>query len=156
MNRTATFVASRSRPSRLRPLWTGLALLSLAGCGGGSKGPTLAPVVGTVTLDGKPLAHARVVFQPTGPNASPSVGETDDSGSFELAFNRRSKGALPGSHTVRVTTAGVISDLSGKETVVEEAVPPQYNQKSELKYDVKAEPNRFEIALESKRAPKKS
>ena len=115
--------------------YSGLALsMLLAGCGGKSPGPVLAPVQGTVTLDGQPLPNARVVFQPSGENASPSIGETDDKGAFELAFNRRCKGALPGQHVVRITTAGVISDESGKETIVEEKVPPRYNDQSELKF----------------------
>ena len=146
------------RTAITRPLrYAGLAFsLLLAGCGGGgSKGPVLAQVHGTVSLDGQPLPHARVVFQPSGENASPSIGETDDKGAFELAFTRRSKGALPGQHTVRITTAGVVSDPSGKETIVLEKVPPRYNEKTELTYEVKPDANEFAIQLDTKATAKK-
>lgn len=131
---------------------TALAALSmaLAGCGGSAKGPQLAPVSGVVTLDGQPLAGAHVVFQPAGEKASPSVADTGTDGTFQLAFNRASNGALPGSHTVRITTARIVTADDGKETVVEEKLPERYHAKSELKYDVPAEGSRFEIALESK------
>lgn len=142
--------------SQRRTASYGLALaVVLSGCGGGVQGPILSPVRGTVTLDGQPLPKARVIFQPSGASASPSIGETDDTGAFELAFSRRNKGALPGDHVVRITTAGVVTDAAGKETVVEEKVPPRYNEKTELKYQVKPEANQFAIRLESKSTAKK-
>lgn len=130
--------------------------VAMPGCGGGvTDGLTLAPVTGVVTLDGKPLPHARLVFQPSGEKASPSVAETGDDGSFELKFTRIRKGAIPGQHTVRVTTAGVLTAADGKETVIEEKLPERYHAKSELKYEVKPGGNRFEIGLESKATAKK-
>lgn len=67
--------------------------------------------------EGQPFPHARGDFQPSGENASPSIGETDHKGASEPAFNRRSKGAIPGRHVVRITIASVIRDASGKETI---------------------------------------
>jgi len=129
--------------------------IAFAGCGGGPKGPQLAPVSGVVTLDGQPLPDAHIVFQPSGEKASPSIADTGTDGTFQLAFNRASTGALPGSHTVRITTARIATADDGKETVVEEKLPERYHAKSELKFDVKPEGNRFEIALESKGSARK-
>ena len=41
----------------------GACLISATGCG---RRPTLAPVSGRVTLDGRPLAFGSVMIQPTG------------------------------------------------------------------------------------------
>ncbi len=126
----------------------------LAGCGGGT-GPELAKVTGLVTLDGQPLPKARVVFQPSGPNASPSTAETREDGSFELYFRRDAPGAMIGQHSVRVTTAGIVSDDSGNETTVPEKVPTRFNKDSGLTFEVKPGRNEFEISLDSKPDPVK-
>src|SRR5690606_23808547 len=71
-NNTTTTISPRSPHmntsiSTHRPLFVGLAaMLLLAGCGG-ADGPELASVSGTVTLNGQPLPHAVVQFQPTSP-----------------------------------------------------------------------------------------
>lgn len=80
-------------------------LLAAVGC---ADGPDLVPVSGRVTLNGAPLAGARVNTQPIGtveqPNPGPgSWAETDQDGyySLELATNDRS-GAVVGEHRVTV------------------------------------------------------
>lgn len=82
-----------------RLLW-GLAIsVCLAGCSR-SDLPELAPVTGLVTLNGEPLSNAIVTFTPTA--ARPSVGETDESGRFELMYLPEVDGALLGEHKVTV------------------------------------------------------
>lgn len=125
-----------------------LASVALCGCGG-SVGPELSFLAGTVTLDGSPLSDARIVFQPSGKDASPSVSETGPDGSFELKFNRDRKGVIAGTHQIRVTTSRVITDANGRETEIVERVPSKYNSKTELTYDVKPGNNQFDIKLES-------
>lgn len=133
----------------------GLAALLLAvGCGGGAGGPDLAFVTGVVLLDGQPLPDAIVVFQPTGPQGSPSNAVTTADGRFELSFNRNRKGAIPGDHRVKISTARLISNENGDETEVPEKLPPRYHEKTELSYAVKPGKNEFEIQLDSKGAPK--
>ncbi len=79
-----------------------LALFSvlLAGCGGG--GQELAPVSGTVTLDGKPLAGAGVLFTPQ-EGGRPAGGSTDEEGRFTLTTKTNGDGAMLGTNRVAVS-----------------------------------------------------
>ncbi len=99
-----------------------IALALVAGCSRGDR-PELAPVCGTVTLDGKPLERATVVFQPG--EGKSSRGVTDKQGRYELIYLRDIMGAKPGKHTVGITTAD-------GETVVDETLPARYNRETEL------------------------
>ena len=69
-----------------------------SGCGTDS-----APVSGTVTYDGKPLAGVRVVFTPVSNSteAMPySTAVTDDAGAFSLETRDGTPGAVAGLHRV--------------------------------------------------------
>jgi hypothetical protein len=74
-------------------------VVSVLGCG--SSGPTLIPVNGRVTLDGKPVADAAVGLIPIdgGPMAS---GVTNADGVFHLSTGNQ-PGAVPGEHAATVT-----------------------------------------------------
>lgn len=86
-----------------------LPLLGLftVGCGG----PSLAPVSGTVTLDGKPVDGIRVTFEPvvgesdvTDEEYYTSFGITDDQGHYEMQTEVQGKletGAVVGNSAVR-------------------------------------------------------
>lgn len=84
--------------------WISLVLLgvTLGGCsGGGGSVPTLAPVSGTVTLDGKPLAGAAVSFVPqAGTEGAGAFGTTDAEGRFTLDHRSGRPGVEPGTYTV--------------------------------------------------------
>jgi len=124
----------------------GLACVGAAGCGGG--GPELAPVEGTVTLDGTPLPAATVVFQPQG-LGSPSSGITDEEGHYELLYAVNRQGAMIGRHTVRITTyAQGRADENGEPTFTPERVPPRYNSQTELTREVEPGGNTFDFLLE--------
>ena len=101
--------------------------------------PNLAPVIGTVSLDGQPLEHAAVLFRPTEGRASRGV--TDADGIFELTYLRDTKGAIVGSHQVSITTR--------TETRPEERVPDKYNVQTTLTREVKDKQNEFEFVLKS-------
>ena len=99
-----------------------LALL-LAGCSSG-KDFGLVEGYGTITLDGQPLADARVVFEIRGMyGTSATRGRTDAEGKYSLKLADRYNGTVKGKQTVRITLA----DDRG-----EEPIPARYNTNSEL------------------------
>ena len=123
-----------------RIVWIGVAIVLAVGCG--QDGPKLVPVEGTVTLNGAPVAGALVGFQPDDPMASPSYGETDENGHYVLKFTLQREGAMLGTHTVSISTE---NENSRKP----ETLPPEYNQNSQLKREVKDEENVFDFPIES-------
>lgn len=73
----------------------GCLALALAGCGGP------VPVAGKVTLNGKPVAGATVVFIPEG--GGPEAGaQTDEEGNF-LLTTTKTEGTIPGAYRVTVS-----------------------------------------------------
>lgn len=116
-----------------RGLWLMLAAALLGGCNG--SGPEVAPVTGRVTLDGAPLAGARIRFQPEATEGSPSYGTADLDGNFVLGYKRGQQGALVGWHTVRVERG--VRDPESK--MKPQALPARYNTASELREEVKAD-----------------
>lgn len=132
------------RPSlfSLLPLLSSLLLIA-AGCGGESY--PVAPVSGQVTLDGQPLADARIGFEPrrqgNNPNAGPgSYAKTDAQGRFELQTLKDEKGAVVTTHDVWIRTFVAPADRSGE--IIEsqpEKVPARYNDATTLTFTVPAE-----------------
>ncbi|PQO37362.1 carboxypeptidase regulatory-like domain-containing protein [Bremerella cremea] len=78
-------------------------LFACQGCFGGSGVP-LADVEGVVTKDGKPVAAATVVFNPS--EGRPSSGTTDEKGTFHLQFTEDYDGAVLGTHNVTISLPG--------------------------------------------------
>lgn len=111
----------------------GLMLLAvlLPGCGG--SGPKVAPVSGRVTLDGAPLAGARIRFQPEASGGSPSYGTADQDGHYVLGYKRGQPGALIGWHTVSIERGGH-DDPANKSKP--RSLPARYNVESELRKEV--------------------
>lgn len=126
-------------PRRCLTLLT-LAATASIGCGPADRGY----VRGTVTLDGKPLPEATVEFQPE--QGSPSFGETDGSGVYELALSATEKGAVLGSHTIRVSTYRVVPQEDGTRKVIPEQVPSSFNDASTVIREVT--PGRQTIDIE--------
>jgi hypothetical protein len=75
-------------------------VLSQSGCGGKYKP---VPVEGIVTLDGKPVEAATVLFFREGGAGRPASGLTDAQGIFHMTTFREDDGALPGDYRVVVT-----------------------------------------------------
>lgn len=71
----------------------------ITGCGRGSN---TAPVSGLVTLDGKPIAGAAVLFMPV-EGGVPGRAATKDDGTFSLTTFKDDDGALVGRHRVAVS-----------------------------------------------------
>lgn len=81
------------------------ALAPLTGCG-----PKLHPVTGTVTMDGKPVADADVLFT-SNDGKHLANGHTDDSGNFTLATGGN-PGAYEGAYKVTVSKYPKVSGSS--------------------------------------------
>ncbi len=143
-----------TRTSLLGTVMLGLSLAVFTGCGGGDL-PELGTVHGKVTLDGKPVVGARVVFQPE--EGRPSTGVTDAEGNYELYYTVDVKGAIVGRHTVRIYSG----DAGGEEEAEEPApasdanappptkIPEKYGDNSTLSFEVKSGDNTIDIELTS-------
>lgn len=116
----------------------------VAGCSNSSPAnlPDLAPVSGTVTMDGKPLSSASVLFESA--NGQVASGVTDASGRYELTYKGETKGAEIGENTVRITTA--LDHPTPPD--YQDPIPKKYNESSELKVTVKPGENTHDFALE--------
>ncbi len=81
-----------------------LSLFTVVGCGG-TKGPAVTVVSGTVLLDGEPLDGASVVFHPTSPSGLAGSGKTTTDGTFGLTTFRATPGAgvAPGEYVVTIS-----------------------------------------------------
>jgi hypothetical protein len=108
----------------------------LSGCG--SSGPEIVPVRGRVTLDGRPLGNADVVFQPGEANR-PSSGRTDADGSYQLMYKRGIEGARVGEHSVVISVSPEIVRNPPKfaESTFRRKVKAGEN--NELNFDLKSE-----------------
>lgn len=122
-------------------------LLALAACVGCGPGYKLAPVSGTLKVNGKAHPNAHVTFEPVtqaGKRRPPSAGVTDAAGKYELKTIDGDKGAVVGKHRVSVISAAAAqgSNPSSDEAdpkKPKEIFPPKYNTKTELTADVPAE-----------------
>ncbi|WP_417388055.1 carboxypeptidase-like regulatory domain-containing protein [Gimesia sp.] len=145
------------------------------GCSGSGTEVELEKVTGVVTMDGKPLANAIVVFTPE--EGNPSTAQTDETGKYELAHRGNAMGAIPGRHKVRITTGqppapeidpdADMSDLdpeaeagfeevgfeemdSSKGKTKKDPIPAKYNSDTTLTAEVKQGENTIDFKLESK------
>jgi hypothetical protein len=85
---------------RLTTVFFVVGLLVLGGC---DKGPKMVPVSGIVTLNGKPLVGAGILFQPVSTELSnPATGDTDSEGRYHLRV-RDKKGAFVGAYKVCIS-----------------------------------------------------
>lgn len=116
-----------------------------AGCSSSDQ-PELGDVSGTVTIDGKPLAGAIIVFKPDVGRAA--TGITDPEGKYDdLEYLYGVYGAKVGPNTVSFEYE---IGSSGPP------IPSKYTGNSELKVDVKAGANTFDFSLESSGSPDES
>lgn len=121
-------------------------LLILTGCG--ESGPDLASVTGHVTLDGKPIANARVEFSPS--EGRTSVGTTNAEGVYELQYSIEKAGAVVGSHNIKITTERAATGGEGSVTLMpgsKELLPPIYNSNSNLIEEVTPGENIIDFSL---------
>jgi len=104
--------SSRDSCSRPAAPYLSLAVLVLILSGGCERGPQMVPVSGTITLEGKPLAGASVMYvlKTGGP---PVTAVTDSQGKYELSTLTPGDGALEGDYQVAIVAyrvTGVSAD----------------------------------------------
>jgi hypothetical protein len=113
----------------------GTCLVLASGCGADTSHlPKTVPAVGVVTLDGKPLDGAQVVFVGEAANSTGAFGATDANGRFSLRAFTEKEGVVPGSYKVQVSKTIVkqlspseAANLDGGEPVrYDYGVPPKY------------------------------
>lgn len=132
-----------------RRYWLSLLLAILAVVGVGCGGPKLAEVEGIVLVDGQPQAGVTVEFQPE--QGSPSFGETDATGRYELRFSRHEKGAEIGKHVVRISKDFDADENSPRVAGVKTVIPPQFNDETQLASEVQAGENKLDFSVTSLR-----
>jgi hypothetical protein len=131
--------AWRKSPAMRAAYFVPLLVFQLAGCGGGQY--RTARVSGRVTLNGQPLAHAAITFQPVATEGHPNPGL--GSGAFTSSDGRYTlkligvdtTGAVVGTHMVRITLVAQDNSADDRQTRSKE-LPAKYNKKTKLKYDV--------------------
>ena len=122
----------------------------LLGAGAGcSDGPEVASVEDTVTLDGQPLEGALLIFTPK-EGGRQSGGQTGSEGYYELTFSRDQDGALPGTHTIMISTIQEGDPDQGIPTAPEK-LPAKYNTQTELSQQVESGENVIDFSLDSQR-----
>jgi len=115
----------------------------------------LAPVRGTVTIDGQPLTHAKVMFAPVeaadNPNpGKPAFGRLQADGSYVLSTYAENDGAIVGEHW-----ATIISTASKPQETLANNPPRNVLRFSRLTVPqqfrvVAGQENQFDIKLTAK------
>jgi hypothetical protein len=108
------------RPWRLA---VGLALVVIAGCGGGDADePPTVRVSGTLTVEGKPVSQGVVHFHPA--KGRPATGIVKD-GKFTLTTYTDGDGAIPGKNQVAVEVVEEVPTKDG-DTTVKSLIPSKF------------------------------
>ena len=149
-----------------------LLILVVAGLvvGCGRSGGGRVPAVGTVTLDGSPLANVYVTFRPDdGEPGNGGFAVTDSNGRFEIYYPDTGKGLVPARYKVTITPPPrapgdrppTVDPLNpSKKTDGPSTYPPIYSspENTPLRVTVAADgqPLRVELFSDPRRAlPKK-
>lgn len=132
------------------PLWVGLLLLPLAGCG--PTGPVRLAVTGNVTFGGKPLDSGTIGFYPRQLDGAFLGEATIVNGRYSIPA---SDGLRPGDYLVQVSSpipnsTAPNDGTPGSVKLAQDRIPTRYNTKSKLAATVTlAGPNRFNYDLEA-------
>jgi hypothetical protein len=114
--------------SRLFLAACGCFVLLFAGCGG-TEGPKIVPVVGLVTIGGKPADNIMVRFVPDGESLEgliESSGVSDADGRVEFMTSDNRKGAVPGPGKILVTDLLEERPAQGEVAKNKPRFPPSY------------------------------
>lgn len=122
--------------------------IACTGCGG------LVPVQGEVTLDGRPVPSAKVLFVPAA-GGRPAEGTTDAMGKFRLTTNSPQDGAAAGEYVVTVTARAIEYEAraGAEQGFVEKAIwhaPEKYSQPSQSGLKATVDPKQPQVKIELK------
>lgn len=124
----------------------GLAL-TVAGC----QPSVGATATGTISINGKPAPAGIVVrFQPQVPRSSASIGVTDAAGRYDLRFNARIRGVMPGESVVSLSIAaepGANGKSSLPKTLEQIRIPAAFGERSTLTKVVEPGANVIDIDI---------
>lgn len=128
--------------------------LMLVGCGDGTSPiENRVSCRGLVTLDGNPLPHGMVGFEPVDPDTGWSATGTIKDGRFEMVTTASASGAVIGKYRVRVLSEGLDSTgPDGKLQRPKSLIPEKYNDisRSGLEVEVTSDMKPIELKLLSK------
>lgn len=128
-------------------------LLVFVGCG--NDRPPLASLTGTVTLDGKPVQYAGLMFSPID-GGRPSVAGTDENGEFKAIYVYGVPGAIIGKHRVMFEEGSPDSGPESEEDEFKPYAPPATNYTiSPKEIDVDSRGTLINFTLERKERKKK-
>jgi hypothetical protein len=126
--------------------------IGLMGCS--DSGPERAPISGTVTVGGKPLAKGRILFIPQAPTHGPATSAAIVDGEFKILSE---EGAVVGQNRVEVEAdlnlGFAIDDEAafakrGGRPLPPNSIPAEFNRDSTLIAEVKAgEKNQFDVKI---------
>jgi hypothetical protein len=138
--------------SRMKPhlVASVILLTGLAGTGCGPR-DSLLTIQGTVSLDGKPLPQGQVIFTPEDKSLRAEGAAVKDGG-FTIRVHK-------GPHRVEINAqaeelrdapAGALPEAGMK---ISSLIPPEYNDKSTLSFDVQSATDRpaFDLTSRKKR-----
>jgi hypothetical protein len=138
---------------RCVPLLLLCSVALVLGCG---ERRNLGTVSGRITLDGQPLADAKVNFQPVGDTRNPGIGsfgQTNANGEYTLTLiDEKAQGAIVGMHRVMIIKrAGAAKgdQVDDKKPAGKDLVPLEYNLNSTLTFEVKPGHNIADWNLET-------
>jgi hypothetical protein len=130
-----------------------VALSTLFGC---NQSPyKLAPVRGTVAIDGRPMTHGKVMFAPVAKqgelnSGKPAFGIIDAEGHFTLSTYGDQDGAVVGEHSATVINVPTSTPSATTQTPVAQNVPNFRRVLVPGKFTVVAgQDNQFDIRLTS-------
>lgn len=127
----------------------GLLALCLLSLGCSKQDPNRGQVTGTVEVDGQPAAAGAIAFTPIDGNTAGTGGDIVD--------GRYAVNANLGPSKVAINIPKVVGERKLYDTpdspvrpVVEESLPPKYNDQTTLTFDVKPGPNEQNFSLKTK------
>ncbi|MEZ6139253.1 MAG: hypothetical protein R3B84_01660 [Zavarzinella sp.] len=138
-------------------------MIALSGCNTGE--PEIVPVTGTLTLNGKPLAHAEISFVPMQEGLSGhyiATAVTDDQGKFTLKIPKGA-GACAGENKVTVIEGPLPDEARGQSAkaqilasqftakLTNRPIPPQYASLAQSPLSVTVTKDQSDYPIDLKR-----